>query len=112
MSDVGKDVDLEIFCIDDIDAASDFELKHTPNVEIEKLASGQLVKVSMGLKGLSHPQTAEHLIEWYKVYVDGELQAEAYFGADDEPVAEFTIDSLDEVVVWAFCNLHGIWQSI
>jgi len=102
----------EIHSIEDIDAASDFELKHTPNVELEELAIGQLIKVSIGLKGITHPQTEEHLIEWIRIFDGSELVGEALFGPDDEPVAEFEVErSGSQIAVQALCNLHGIWEA-
>ena len=102
----------EIHSIEDIDAATDFELKHTPNLELEELASGQLIKVSIGLKGISHPQTEEHLIEWIRIFDGSEPVGEAFFGPDDEPVASFEVErSGSQIIVQALCNLHGIWEA-
>ena len=98
---------VEIKKIEDIDAASDLELKHTPNVEID----GSRVKVTMGLKGIAHPQTEEHLIEWIRAISNGVLVCEVFFTADEVPFAEFEVDSAENLVVQALCNLHGIWQA-
>ena len=104
-------IEQEVHVIEDINTATIFELKHTPNVRIDKLNYGQRVKVSIGLKDTEHPQTEEHLIEWIKVYAAGQLVGEARFTAADTPVAEFELMSEDQVVVQAFCNLHGVWQA-
>lgn len=102
----------EVHSIEDIDTASDYELKHTPNLELEELASGQLLKVSIGLKGITHPQTEEHYIEWIRVFDGTEPVGERLFGPADEPVAAFEVKrSSDQLVVQALCNLHGIWEA-
>ena len=79
-AEVNDGVYQEVHSIEDRDAASDFELKHTPNVALEEQASGQLLKVSMGLKGITHPQTEEHYIEWFRVFDGTELVGESIFG--------------------------------
>ncbi len=55
--EVNEGVYQEVHSIEDIDTATDFELKHTPNIALEELASGQLLKVSIGLNGILHPHT-------------------------------------------------------
>ena len=102
----------EVHSIEDIDAASDFELKHTPNVEVIEGANGQTIKVSIGLKGISHPQTEEHLTEWIRAFDGQELIGIVNFGADDLPVAEFEVPrSNNQIIVQALCNLHGLWEA-
>lgn len=102
----------EVHSIENIDTATDFELKHTPHVIVEELASGQLIKVSIGLKGITHPQTPEHYIEWIRVFDGSEPVGERLFGPDDEPVAAFEVKrSSDQIIVQALCNLHGIWEA-
>ncbi|MDR3308194.1 MAG: class II SORL domain-containing protein [Coriobacteriales bacterium] len=102
----------EVHSIEDIDAASDFELKHTPNIEVEELAVGQLIKVTIGLKGIEHPQTEEHLIEYIRAFVGSEPVGSVSFGPADKPVAEFKVERTNEpVIVQALCNLHGLWEA-
>jgi len=102
----------EVHSIEDIDAASDFELKHTPNIKVEELAVGQLIKVTIGLKGIEHPQTEEHLIEYIRAFVGGEPVGSVSFGPADKPVAEFKVERTNEpVIVQALCNLHGLWEA-
>ncbi len=102
----------EAHSIEDIDTASDFELKHTPSLTLEELASGQLIRVSIGLKGITHPQTEEHYIEWIRIFDGAEPVGERLFGPSDEPVATFEVKrSSNQIVVQALCNLHGVWES-
>ena len=112
VSEVNDGIYEEVHSIENIDTATDFELKHTPNVEVEELASGQLLKVSIGLKGIKHPQTEEHLIEWIRVFDGAELLGEALFGPEDEPVASFEVKRTgNQIAVQAQCNLHGVWEA-
>lgn len=112
VEEINDGVEQEIHSIEDVDTATDFELKHTPLIEIEELAVGQLVKVSIGLKGIGHPQTEEHLIEWIRVFVGSEPVGEEVFGATDTPVAAFEVERSNKpIVVQALCNLHGIWEA-
>ena len=101
----------EINSIKDIDSATDFELKHTPNVQVEEGEGGLVLKVSMGLKGITHPQVEEHYIEWYKVYDGDEMIAEQLFTAADEPTATFEVPKGENLAVRSLCNLHGIWEA-
>jgi superoxide reductase len=92
--------------------ASDFELKHTPDVTVEQTPAGRTVKVGIGLSGIVHPQTEEHYIGWIRVFVDSQPMGEAAFGPLDKPEASFDIGSeTGPIVVHAFCNLHGIWEA-
>jgi desulfoferrodoxin-like iron-binding protein len=112
IEELNEGVVQEIHSIEDIDSASDFELKHTPCIEVEELASGQKIKVSIGLKGIAHPQTEEHLIEWIRVFVGQDPVGEASFGPSDAPVAEFVIErNQEQVIVQSLCNLHGVWEA-
>jgi desulfoferrodoxin-like iron-binding protein len=102
----------EVHSIEDIDAASDFELKHTPNVEVIEGANGQTIKVGIGLKGISHPQGADHLIEWIRAFDGQELIGSVSFGPDDLPEAEFEVPRTNnQIIVQALCNLHGLWEA-
>ena len=109
MSDM---IEQEIHVIGDLESASDFELKHTPGFEIIEADGKTLARVSIGLKGIGHPQTEAHLIEWIRLFVDGILAGEVNFGSEDVPVAEFEVSPGVEFFVQASCNLHGVWQSV
>jgi superoxide reductase len=112
VQEINEGVVQEVHSIQDVDSATDFELKHTPAVSIEELASGQLVKVSIGLKGLVHPQTEEHFIEWIRVFDGGEPIGEVSFGPNDTPEAQFEVKrSSSQITVQSLCNLHGLWEA-
>ncbi|MDR2197384.1 MAG: class II SORL domain-containing protein [Coriobacteriales bacterium] len=102
----------EVHSIEDIDSATDFELKHTPNIELVELASGQLIKVTIGLKGISHPQTEEHFIEWIRAFDGDEPLGTVAFDPSITPYAEFEVErSSSQIIVQALCNLHGLWEA-
>lgn len=110
--EVNEGVLQEVHSIEDIDTATDFELKHTPNISLEEMASGQRIRVSIGLKGIEHPQVPEHFIEWIRLFDGSEPMGEQLFGPDEEPVATFEIErSSSQVIAQALCNLHGIWEA-
>jgi desulfoferrodoxin-like iron-binding protein len=102
----------EVHSIEDIDTATDFELKHTPNVEVVEQASGQLIKVTIGLKGITHPQTEEHYIEWIRAFDGTEPLGTITFGPNETVFAEFEVErTSSQIIVQALCNLHGVWEA-
>lgn len=79
--------------------------KHVP-VVTKKCKS---VKVDVG--SVAHPMTSEHLIEWVALETEQGYQVK-YLSAGAEPVCAFTLADGDKAVaVYAYCNLHGLWQS-
>lgn len=112
VSEVNDGVVREVHSIEDIETASDFELKHTPNLEVIEDAHGQTVKASIGLKGIVHPQTEEHYIEWIRAFDGTEPLGTVNFGPDETPVAEFKVPrTSSQIIVQALCNLHGLWEA-
>jgi desulfoferrodoxin-like iron-binding protein len=97
--------------IKDIASATDFELKHTPNVTVTQNGDTRIVKASIGLKGITHPQTEEHYIEWIQVFCDGVSVGKKDFSPSETPVAEFRIECAGQITVQELCNLHGIWEA-
>lgn len=79
--------------------------KHIPVVSV----NSNVVTVNVGEN--QHPMTSEHLIEWIAVVTEkGEYIR--CLTADDEPTAIFTLSDNETVQeVFAFCNLHGLWQA-
>ena len=78
--------------------------KHLPVVE-EK---GSAVFVKVG--SVSHPMSAEHLIEWVLLEKENGYEIK-YFSADGAPEAVFALADGEKVkAVYAYCNLHGLWK--
>jgi desulfoferrodoxin-like iron-binding protein len=112
VTEVNEGIVEEVHSIEDIESASDFELKHTPNVEVIEGASGQTIKVTIGLKGIAHPQTEEHLIEWIRAFDGDEPIGTVSFGPEDTPAASFEVPrTSNQIIVQALCNLHGLWEA-
>jgi superoxide reductase len=67
------------------------------------------VKVDVG--SVSHPMTAEHLIEWVAIETEKGYQVK-YLTANDAPVCSFSLADGDTFVrAYAYCNLHGVWSN-
>lgn len=79
--------------------------KHVPVVEIKD----GVVEVMVG--SVAHPMTEEHLIEWIVVETDKGVYRKN-LKAGDAPMARFMLLDDEKVVnVYAYCNLHGLWQK-
>ncbi|MEF9864112.1 MAG: desulfoferrodoxin [Christensenellaceae bacterium] len=83
-----------------VDAAKE---KHIPFYE----KKGNCLSVQIG--SVPHPMTDEHFIEWIAVETPDRIQRHI-FRPGDEPKADFVVES-DEVEVFAYCNLHGLWKK-
>ncbi len=77
--------------------------KHVPVVE----KKGNTVHVTVG--SVPHPMTEEHLIEWIALETPTHMQR-VILSPGDKPEADFIVDS-DEMEVFAYCNLHGLWKA-
>ena len=79
--------------------------KHVPVVTVE----GNLVKVHVG--SVTHPMTAEHLIQWVAVVTDRDALIH-WFHPEEAPEAVFALAEGQQVKeVYAYCNLHGLWKA-
>ncbi len=83
-----------------VDAAQE---KHVPIYEKE----GNKLKVQVG--SVEHPMTEEHYIEWIAVETPKLMQRHV-LEPGEAPKAEFIVDG-DEIEVFAYCNLHGLWKG-
>jgi superoxide reductase len=99
--------------VTDLDAAGDFEKKHTPYLAVEKMGDTARITVKVG-HYVGHPNQPDHFIEWIMLF------------AGDAPIARFDLSAVavdPEVsvvvrldpgtVVKAIesCNLHGLWAA-
>ena len=78
--------------------------KRKPVVEID----GDKVTVKVG--EAAHPMDDDHYIQFLVVEAGAEQYAKC-FKPGDVAEATFTVNSTDDVVAFAFCNLHGLWSS-
>ena len=78
--------------------------KHVPVVEV----TGNQVKVTVG--SVLHPMTAEHNISWVYLKTDKGGQRKC-LSVNGEPVVTFALGDEKPLVVYAYCNLHGLWMA-
>ena len=79
--------------------------KHVPVVEVKD----GVVEVMVG--SVAHPMTEEHLIEWIVVETEKGVYRKN-LKAGEAPMARFMLLDDEKVVnVYAYCNLHGLWQK-
>ena len=85
-----------------IDAAVE---KHVPAVSVE----GNLVRVNVG--EVNHPMTPEHYIPWVALETSHGAQVR-WLQPTDAPSVSFLLAEGEEAkVVYAYCNLHGLWKK-
>ena len=78
--------------------------KHIPVVEVKD----GVVKVHVG--SIDHPMVEEHWIEWIYLETDQGSQVK-YLKANEAPEVEFVLGKEKPLVVYAYCNLHGLWKA-
>ena len=83
-----------------VDAATE---KHVPVVEIQR--DGHVLNVAVG--EVEHPMLDEHYIEWVALEADGRLEIR-HLNPGEKPATVFA--GADHGTVYAYCNLHGLWQ--
>lgn len=83
-----------------VDAAAE---KHVPYTVIEE---DDVLYVKVG--EVDHPMTEEHYITWVAaVYDDSVLK----YNFKPGEVPEAVFDYEEGMVVYAYCNLHGLWKK-
>ena len=79
--------------------------KHVPVYEVKD----NIVHVKVG--EVAHPMIPEHYIEWIVLQTKNGVQRKE-LNPGDKPEACFALCDGDEVeVVYAYCNLHGLWKA-
>lgn len=79
--------------------------KHIPVYKVE----GNKVHVTVG--EVEHPMQEEHYIEWISIQTKFGNQRKV-LEPGQKPEVCFSICEGDEVeVVYAYCNLHGLWKA-
>lgn len=95
-------VDMEI--LDHVHGAEGSE-KHAPIIS----HSQNHTEVQVGLQ--LHSMTPEHRIEWIAL-TDGERVEIQRLGLTTPPIVKFSkMDGKGKLRAYAFCNIHGLWQS-
>ena len=78
--------------------------KHIPVVTVE----GREVKVEVG--SVAHPMAEEHSILWVYLQTDKGGQMK-HLSVGEAPSADFALVDEQPIAVFAYCNLHGLWQK-
>lgn len=78
--------------------------KHVPALTRD----GDTVRVNIG--SVDHPMIDEHYIEWVALAQDGITQR-VTLKPGDAPHVDFTCIKDSPVKVYAYCNLHGLWEA-
>lgn len=78
--------------------------KHVPVVEQD----GDTLTVRIGES--PHPMTEAHYIQWVYVQTKGGGQRKC-LSPGEEPKVTFALGGDEVVVVYAYCNLHGLWKA-
>ena len=77
--------------------------KHIPEYTIEN----NVVRVVVG--SIEHPMIEEHYIEWISIQTKFGNQRKV-LEPNQKPEVQFALCEGDELeVVYAYCNLHGLW---
>ena len=83
------------------DAATE---KHVPQVT---RADGK-IKVQVG--EVEHPMLDAHYIQWIALVSADRVEIH-YLHPGDRPTTEFVCDGADDVTIYEYCNLHGLWKA-
>ena len=78
--------------------------KHVPVVETER--DGHVIRARVG--STEHPMLPEHYIEWICLANGGRLELH-YLSPGEKPETDF--HGTEHGVVYAYCNLHGLWKA-
>jgi len=78
--------------------------KHVPVVTVD----GDIVRVRVG--SAEHPMTEAHYIQWIYLCTENGGQRRCLHPGD-APAAEFVLNGETPVAVYAYCNLHGLWEK-
>lgn len=97
----------------DLDAAGDFEKKHTPYISCER--AGDVVRVTVKVGHyVAHPNMPDHFIEWIAVHAAGVPVARFDLSAvatDPEVTCVLRVEPGTPVAAMENCNLHGVWVA-
>ena len=109
-------VNRDTMTIANIDSITDFENKHTPEINIgEKDEKGYAkVLVTVGSNGIVHPSEENHWIDFMTLYIDGkEYKHIEIENGEGSTKQEFFVplENAKEVKVILGCNIHGIWMN-
>ena len=110
-----KIVNREELTFQDAENPTDFELKHTPQIDIlEKDEKGLTeVRISVGQNGIVHPTTNDHWIDFLKLYADDNLIASIEYESGlvgGFATFKVNLSEVKNLKAQIGCNIHGIWE--
>ncbi|MZP31472.1 desulfoferrodoxin [Heliobacterium undosum] len=79
--------------------------KHLPVAEF-----GNDGKFVVKVGSILHPMTAEHLIQWITI-VYGDCVQRVKLHDGKAPEANFHVGDANEIDLYGYCNLHGLWKA-
>lgn len=83
-----------------VDAAAE---KHVPAITRED------GKISVQVGSVEHPMLDVHHIAWIALSAPDRLGVR-FLEPGEKPVATFNVD-IDDVTIYEYCNLHGLWKA-
>ena len=102
--------------------------KHVPVITCaDTFKAGEVTDVTLSIgDAISHPNTAEHYIAWFKLFFVaegsknvvelGDVHFDSHGEANlfTEPKAVFSVKlpSSGKLVALSYCNLHGLWENV
>ncbi len=99
--------------VTDLEAADDFQKKHTPYIVADRVGDTVKVTVKVG-HHVPHPNQPDHFIEWITLYVGDSPIARfdlSPVAVDPEVTAVVRLDAGTVITAVEHCNLHGLWAS-
>lgn len=100
--------------------------KHVPVIQVEEKTKGQPVVVNLSVgEEISHPNTFEHYIAWFKLFfqpeggkfpveianVDFKAHGEEDLFTEYRARVQFSTEKNGTLYAMSYCNIHGLWQS-
>ena len=84
--------------------------KHMPVVTFNGDGIQKIVQIKIG--EFEHPMDEEHYIQFIEAYSkDGVYLKRKVLYPDEKPELHFLCSS-SEMIVRAYCNIHGLWETI
>jgi superoxide reductase len=84
-----------------VDAAGE---KHVPVVAND----GEHLTVRVG--EVEHPMLDAHFIQWIALASERRVEIH-YLKPGEKPATEFACEGVDDVTIYEYCNLHGLWKA-
>jgi superoxide reductase len=100
--------------VENLDAAGDFEKKHTPYIACTREGDSVKVTIEVG-HWVSHPNQPDHFIEWIEVTAAGAPVARfdmAAVAVQPTLTCMLAVDPGTELAALESCNLHGVWKAV